>query len=498
VIRARLRHCPPAVRWIALVGLLNALAWGIVVPPFQVPDENSHVAYVQYLAETGKLPRGTGGEEYSPEIDRTLDALRFSEVIGRPENHPPGTRSETAALSKIDAAKPSRVGSGDVSSATNNPPLYYGLEAVIYLASPSHDLLDRVALMRVLSALLAGLTALFGALFVREIVPGSRLAWVVGGLAIATQPLLGFMGGGVNNDVMLACASSALFLAFARIFRHGLTDRRAAGAGLALVVGALAKATMIAFVPAFGFALLWMVVRAPGEQRRAALRSAAIGVGVAALPALLYVLASATVWNRPVWGAGAVGADPTAAPTHVSAPTAAVATMRERFSYIWQLYLPRLGLFTALHPTNNPPYDVWFTGFIGRFGWLDYGFPQWVYDVAEWVSAVVVALAGTWLVRARSALRGRGAELLTYVIAVVGLAVLIGSAGYSYWLNTGGLRFEQARYLLPLMPLYGALVALAVRGAGRRAGPGVAAVAVALMIGWSAYAQIITVVRFYA
>lgn len=89
-------------------------------------------------------------------------------------------------------------------------------------------------------------------------------------------------------------------------------------------------------------------------------------------------------------------------------------------------------------------------------------------------------------------------ELTAYVLAAGGLAVLIGAAGYSYWINTGGERFEQARYLLPLLPLYGAIVALAIRGAGRRAGPSLAAVAVVVMIGWSVYAQLITMLRFYS
>jgi disulfide bond formation protein DsbB len=151
-----------------------------------------------------------------------------------------------------------------------------------------------------------------------------------------------------------------------------------------------------------------------------------------------------------------------------------------------------------MHPTVRPPYDVWFTGFVGRFGWLDYGFPLWVYEVAKVVAAVVVGLAVVALARSRQVLARRRVELATYVLATVGLALLIGAAGYRYWLNTHGLRFEQARYVLPLMPLYGAIVALAVRGAGRRAGPAVAALAVVVMIAWSSYAQIITLMRFYS
>lgn len=481
---------------ITLVALGNALAWGILVPPFHVPDETAHVAYVQYLAETGELPKGVAGAKvYSPEINGTLGALHFYEVVGRNENRPPGSPAEDRALDRIRAAPPGPVGNGDVSSATNNPPLYYGLEAAAYLASPSRDLLTRLALMRIVSALLAAATALFCALFVRELMPGTPWAWTAGGLAVATQPLFGFMGGGVNPDIMLACASAAMFLALARIFRRGVTPARAAWVGLALVGGVLSKATMIAFVPAVAFALLWSIARAQPERRRAVLRAVTIGIAAVAVPALLYVLLSATVWDRPVWGASAV---PSELGDAVPAPLVAPGTLAERFSYIWGLFLPRLGLFTPLHPAANPPYDIWFTGFVGQFGWLDYAFPAWVYDVANWVAALVVALTVSTLAQARAALRGRAAELATYLLAVIGLGVLIGAAGYRYWLNTGGARFEQARYLLPLMPLYGALIALAVRGAGRRAGPALAALAVVVMLGWSAYAHIITVMRFYS
>jgi len=40
----------------ALVALLNAACWSFITPPFQVPDEQDHFAYVQQLAETGHLP----------------------------------------------------------------------------------------------------------------------------------------------------------------------------------------------------------------------------------------------------------------------------------------------------------------------------------------------------------------------------------------------------------------------------------------------------------
>lgn len=489
------RRLPRAIRWIALVALLNSVVWGIVVPPFHVPDENAHVAYVQYFAETGELPKGgAAAGVYSPEINATLDAVGFPVVVGDSLSRVPLPESQQQALRAARAASPSRVGSGDAASATNNPPLYYALQALVYKASPSDDLITRIGLMRLLSALLAGLTALFSALFVRELFPGTPWAWAAGGLAVALQPLFGFIGSGVNNDGLLYCASAAMFLGLARILRRGVTPRRAVGVGLALSAGVLAKATMVAFVPAVAVGFALAIVICPRGRRWPAARAVGIGVAAVVLPLAAYVAMSELIWQRPIWGAAsalAPGGGGTAAP-----PLGAAGTPREALSYIWQLYLPKLGIFTTLHPSENPFHHIWFNGFVGRFGWLDFGFPDWVYDVAVAIAWLVVALAIATLVRERSAIVRRRWEVLTWIVAMGGLLVVIGLAGYDYWLATGGARFEQARYLLPLLPLYGALVALAVR-AGGRASPLIAACGATIAVGWSLYAQILTALRYY-
>lgn len=486
------RRLPRAVRWIAVVAVLNTAAWGILVPPFHVPDENAHVAYVQYFAETGELPKGGAGREiYSQEINATLHALEFPRVVGNPLSRVPGPEVQRRAL-RADATSRSRVGSGDVTSATNNPPLYYSLQALVYHASPSDELLTRMGLMRLLSALLAGATALFATLFVRELVPGTPWAWAAGGLAVALQPLFGFISSGVNNDALLYCASAAVLFGLARMLRRGASPRRALFVGLALGAGVLTKATMLAFVPAVlvGFALA--IVAAPPGRRRAAAGAVTVGIGACGLAFMAYVALSDLVWQRPVWGASAA----LAPGGGTGAPVAAAGSPREALSYVWQLFLPKLGVVTALHPAADPFEDIWFRGFVGRFGWLDYGFPEWVYSVAKGVALLTVALALGALVRARRAVARRRMEILTYLVAAGGLAAVIGVAGYDYWRASGGGQFEQARYLLPLLPLYGALVALAVR-AGGRASPIVAAGAAIVAVSWSVYAQILTVLRYY-
>src|SRR5262249_19965108 len=50
-LRATFARVPVAARWCFGIALLNAVIWGLIVPPFQVPDETGHFAYTQYLAE---------------------------------------------------------------------------------------------------------------------------------------------------------------------------------------------------------------------------------------------------------------------------------------------------------------------------------------------------------------------------------------------------------------------------------------------------------------
>ena len=74
------------------MALLNGIAWGLITPLFQTPDEAGHVAYVQYVAETGKPPTGRSGlSHFSHEERNLLDALRWKDVQRRKDDRVPGT-----------------------------------------------------------------------------------------------------------------------------------------------------------------------------------------------------------------------------------------------------------------------------------------------------------------------------------------------------------------------------------------------------------------------
>jgi 4-amino-4-deoxy-L-arabinose transferase-like glycosyltransferase len=491
-IRTRFTRIPAAGWVCAIVALCSALTWSLIVPLFQVPDEQAHVAYAQHLAEVGAPPAGsTDASALSDQERNLLSALHWRQITHRPDNPPLRTPRAHRRLEAAVDRPADRAGEGGSSNATQNPPLYYSMAAAAYRLSPFTHLPDRVHAMRIVSALLAAITVLLAFLFLRELLPGTPWAWTVGGLAVAVQPMFGFIGGGVNNDNLLFAASAGVVLLLATGFRRGLTVRRGVALGACTAVGLLAKATMFGLLPGIAVGVILMVLRTAPAQRREAWRGAAAAAGVAAAPLLLYMALNSMAWHRGVLFGSPQAEGPRATAAIASRP----ATLTGHLSYIWQFYLPRLQVMGKWFPTYEAR-EIWFEGFIGRFGWLDYGFPGWVYDFGLVAGVGLLALAGRELVARVDALRRRFAELLTHAALILGLLGLLAWVGYDWRRGHPG-QFEQARYILPLLTFYGALVALAARGAGRRWGPVIGVVIVSIALAQNILAMLITLTRYY-
>jgi 4-amino-4-deoxy-L-arabinose transferase-like glycosyltransferase len=484
-VRAALRRIPTAAWLCAAVACLNSTAWSIITPPFQVPDEPEHFAYVKELVDRGRLP--THGGSFSTEEETALTDLRLQFVAERPAHQPISTRAQQQQLERdLPIAERSPLSGGEYAGgAAPEPPLYYMLEAIPYSIGEAGTLLDRLELMRLLSALMGGVTALFTCLFVREVLPRVRWAWVVGGLAVALVPIFGFMSGAVNPDAMLFAVSAVLFYCLARGFRRGLTRRSAICLGAVLAVGFATKLSFIGLAPGALLGLVVLTRRVARSEGRKAYVSLILAVALATGPPLLYVL------GHVVAGDPALGIVSSALSL-----TGAHGSLGAEASYIWQLYLPRLpGMhndFGGLLSTQQ----LWFNGYVGLYGWLDTTFPGWVYDVALVPALLIVGLCVRALAAAAPALRAQASELSVYCAMAVGLMLLIGADSYLAFPGTNA-EYAQARYLLPLLPLLGAVVALAVRGVGRRWGPSVGALVIALFLLHDIFSQLQVVARFY-
>ena len=482
------RRVPRAGWGCALAAFVNCLVWIVVIPPFQVPDESGHVVYAQHLAETGQIPDKENGYPFSDELQETLVALRFNDVVGRPRDRATPSRYYDSAVdaARQNPANPAN-GNGAIESS-NQPPLYYSLAAAAYLVSPWQDLQHRLWLMRLVSALLAALTTLFTFMFLREVLK-EPWTWTVGrprgGLSAAVRVHLERGASrrapldGLRRPALWSCEGVS----------QGAHPGSGGGHRARARDGVLTKLNFGAVLPGAVLAILLLVWRA-GAGRPAAVRGAAVSLAALAVAGLLFVGMNTLVWDRPASGRVVVAAAP------VNADAAAdPITRREQLSYAWQLYLPRLPLMNDQFD-YYPLWQTFFKGTVGRFGWLDTSFPPWVYNLALVVSLALLVLLGAALWSRRAELRRRWAELLSYAAIAGGVLLSVGLLGISYRQNTGNT-FEQARYLLPLLPLYGAGVALAARGIGRRLERQLGALIVVLVLAHSLFAQLLVISRYY-
>src|SRR5215211_1869445 len=80
---------PPApLACLLLVATILGCTWALVIPPFQAPDENAHVAYAQSLAERGELPGDPGWASMSTEQAQGADAANSDQTAQQPTVKP--------------------------------------------------------------------------------------------------------------------------------------------------------------------------------------------------------------------------------------------------------------------------------------------------------------------------------------------------------------------------------------------------------------------------
>ena len=507
-VAARLRAVPTAAWLCAGVAFFNAAAWALITPPVEVPDEPSHIYYVQQLAETGRVPTQGRSSALSGQNEALRKYGHLNSISFGPIGRPAWTNAEgQQAARAVRASSP--VGGGGSAGVGLYPPLYYGTLVVPYAVTEAAggSLLEQLVTMRLFSAVFAAGTVLFVFLFLRELVPRAPWAWSAGALVCALQPLFAFIAGGVSPDSMLALFCAATFYLLARAFRGGLTPRLGAALGASLALAALTKLVAVGLVPGLLVAG-WILVRRAGPERRSeSLRALGAAALAFAAPMLLYGLLSVVVWDRSltdggaapgiaVGGGGGVGGSAPVGSGGAAIRSPLTSSLTGYLTYTWQLLFPRLSFMRDWQP-GFLPNEVWFRGWIGRFGWGGIVFEPLFYSWALGVFGAVLALVAVSLVRMRRALSRRLAELAAYAALIGGLVVFYGYIGYHYFLDAGAT-FEQARYLFPLMALFGGLVAVAVAGLGPRLGAAIGATLVVLAFAHDVAALMLNVGRFYA
>lgn len=441
-IPGRWRRAPVELRALLVVALVIALGWAVILPPFQGPDEITHTNYVQQLAETGKGPAFDSGRgSVSTEMGVALEAMQLRATIGIPSSHPAQTEVEERHWERLSREMPDELRSNGTgpSPLARNPQLYYGYEALGYLALSRADLLDRVMAMRLLNVLLfvvtVGLTWLLASeVFGRD----RRLEVTVATAIVALWPMLGFMGGVVNPDTGLTTAYTLTTWLAVRLLRRGpslggVVALCAAGAACMLVHGRGAPAAAIVLV-----ALVLSLVGA-ASRRRDLVKWSLAGLVVAVVPLALSRLALPSSTTGGLYG-GEVN-------------LGSKFNLKGLLSQTWQFYFERLSFMA---PRLGPDYgyrqlfvERWITGV---FASLEITYPTWVYDLVQYAVIIVLIAIWTAAVVHRDRLRRAWPVLVVLATAVIALLALLHTASYRA-LTGGPDPLITGRYLLPLTPI---------------------------------------------
>src|SRR4051794_7284867 len=77
------RRVPGPLVALLLASTLLGIAWALLTPAFQAPDENAHFAYVQALGEDLRLPGDPARRTFSQQQFAANDAVNADQTAGQ-------------------------------------------------------------------------------------------------------------------------------------------------------------------------------------------------------------------------------------------------------------------------------------------------------------------------------------------------------------------------------------------------------------------------------
>jgi len=318
---------------------------------------------------------------------------------------------------ELDAIQhPSANNGGGYSTSAAHGPLYYLALAPGYLLAKSDTAFSQLTLMRLISALLGALAALFAFLIARELAPGRPWLGVLAGLLVVYEPMYGFISGVVNNDVGVNAAAAAAAFLLIRLLRRGPTVAWGLITGVTLVALPLIKETGLSLYPVAALVLLAGLVM---YHRRSDLAGwIALVVGAILMDEISVHVLSKLQPPAASNGFSAIG-------SNTSAASEALHQLPEFMSYLWQIFLPRLpGMAQHFSVGGNPAYAIFVKRGWGAFGWYDVFFSHWVYVV---IALAMLATIPLGLMAARREwvwIRRNWLEALTVVLIPVAVIVV--------------------------------------------------------------------------
>ena len=433
------------------VYLALGIAYAVVLPLGQAPDEPAHFQYVLFIAEHGRLADirvdEPGYEGYQAPLYYTLcAAIGKLAMIGAPDDpvEPPEAlrAPDEEILARLPRYPTVRTGQHQLA-----------LDAL--RQAEAANVAERRAwyAVRLFTVIIGGIGVFLGYRIIFLLFPGRP--WIAGTTAalMATLPMYTHICASASNDPPTVAAVGLVLLLSLLVMREGPSVGRCALLGLAIGIGMLTKDSANTALPAALLAVIWSVGRRhqpePGGTlitdlaRRVAasdwglaLKRCAVVLGVAAIVAGWWYGRNIAFYGTP---------------THFPANV--------EMQIPWETYL---GYPEAVFQVLSISLPMAFRNFWAGFAWTNIAVAPWIYWVALAVKLTAVpgqALLIGDVMRRRldwSVFQRRGFWVLFIAKALLTLAVL----WYILLIDMGG--GSQGRYLFPALPAIGLLWAIGI------------------------------------
>jgi 4-amino-4-deoxy-L-arabinose transferase-like glycosyltransferase len=483
------RSVPRPLVALLAMATIQVVAWMVVLPPFQGPDEDAHFAYVQHLAETGgrPAPPTSGSRSFSTEQGEAMKWADLFVLRGILAARPGWVEAEERRWDEVEASLPDEASSdSDQNAAGNNPPLYYALETIPYHLAPGGSFFNRFYMARVGSAIFYVAAVAFMWLIASELfrpVWARTLATAIFGL----HPKFAMVGALVNPDTLLVLIWTVFIYVALRIVRHGPSMRRLIGVGATTAASLATHGRGVAIVPALVAVLGIAYIRWRPPVRQTLL-VAAIGLGVAIAGLGLAGIFTTGISGEDAAYGGVLG--------WVDDPRF---NIRQFLSYVWQFYLPKLEF---MQPSIGAPgygfREVYIQSFYSDLSWLEIQYPRFAIDLLHVATMLLLVALYTVVVTRLAAVRRNWPTIAFLLFTGLSMVALLHLSSYTTMLTDPGDPVLTGRYLLPLLSLLAIGVTVVVTALPRRIGAFATGALVAAGIVLQLSGLGLAFVRFYA
>lgn len=226
------------------VFLLHALFYLVLTPPWQAPDEPTSVELLLTMQAKGRIVTPADKDPaIEQEIIASMNRSRYWE-LGSYGYRPEGQVGTFKFIYPCCNTQLSR------------PALYQLLMLPAAYWTDGWPIEQRLLVFRGLTIVLGILTVAVVTIISYELVIVHPALPLVVPALVALQPQFAYSSASFNSDNLVALVGALLFLILLRILRHGLSLKRVLSCVVLVVLGFLAKRTMLFMLPAISLGVL--------------------------------------------------------------------------------------------------------------------------------------------------------------------------------------------------------------------------------------------------